>query len=88
MNGTSATTRAMSSGTSRLGYNVFNDAGRSQVLGTGPGGTIVARGSMSVGPGNGNGTRSVTHTFYGRVPQALDPEPGAYNDTLVLTLTF
>jgi len=88
MTGTSATTRAMSSGTSRLGYNVFNDAGRSQVLGTGTGGTIVARGSMSVGPGNGNRSRSVTHTFYGRVPQGLDPTPGAYNDTLVLTLTY
>jgi len=43
---------------------------------------------MSVGPGNGNRTRSVTHTFHGRVPPALDPEPGAYNDTLVLTLTY
>jgi spore coat protein U-like protein len=88
MNGTSAMTRAMSSGSSRLGYNVFNDAGRSQVLGTGTGGTVVARGSMTVGPGNGNRTRSVTHTFYGRVPPALDPEPGAYNDALVLTLTY
>jgi spore coat protein U-like protein len=88
MNGTSAATRNMTSGTSRLDYNVFNDAGRSQVLGTGTGGTIVARGSMSVGPGNGNNSRSVTHTFYGRVPQGLDPAPGAYNDTLVLTLTY
>jgi spore coat protein U-like protein len=87
-NGTSATTRQMASGTARLGYNVFDDAGRSQVLGTGTGGTIVARGSMTVGPGNGNETRSVTHTFYGRVPQALDPVPGAYNDTLLLTLTY
>ena len=86
--GSSATTRRMASGTSRLGYNVFNDAARSQVLGSGTGGTVVARGSMSVGPGNGNSSRSVTHTFYGRVPQALDPAPGAYNDTLVLTLTY
>lgn len=88
LNGTSATTRRMASGTSRLGYNVFNDAGRSQVLGSGTGGTVVARGSISVGPGSGNRTRSVTHTFYGRVPQALDPAPGAYSDTLVLTLTY
>lgn len=87
-NGTSATSRAMASGASRLGYNVFNDAGRSQVLGTGTGGTVVARGSMSVGPGNGNSTRSVMHTFHGRVPQALDTVPGAYSDTLVLTLTY
>lgn len=87
-NGTSATTRKMSSGTARLGYNVYNDAARSQVLGTGTGGTVLARGSVSVGPGNGNGTRSVTHTFYGRIPQAQDTTPGAYNDTLVLTLTY
>jgi spore coat protein U-like protein len=78
----------MSAGTPRLGYNVFSDASRSQVLGTGTGGTVVAQGSMSVGPGNGNSTRSVTHTFYGRIPRALDPTPGAYDDTLVLTLTY
>jgi spore coat protein U-like protein len=88
MNASSPTTRSMASGTARLGYNVFNDAARSQVLGTGVGGTVVARGSVTVGPGSGNSSRSVTHTFYGRVPQALDPQPGAYNDSLVLTLTY
>ncbi|HEX9206610.1 MAG TPA: spore coat U domain-containing protein [Steroidobacteraceae bacterium] len=87
-NGTSATTRAMASGTSRLSYNVYVDAARSQVLGTGTGGTVVAQGSMTIGPGIGNGTRTATHTFYGRVPQAQDTAPGAYSDTLVLTLTY
>lgn len=87
-NGTSATTRKMAAGTARLGYNVYNDAARSQILGTGTGGTVLARGSLTVGPGNGNGTRSVTHIFYGRVPQAQDAAPGAYKDTLVLTLTY
>lgn len=88
LNGVSATTRAMASGTPRLGYNVYNDAAYSQVLGTGTGSTVLARGSVTVGPGIGNGTRNVTHTFYGRVPQAQDPVPGVYSDTLVLTLTY
>lgn len=88
MNGNSATTRRMAAGTGRLGYNVFTDAARSRVWGSGSQNTEIARGSMTVGPGNGNGTRTVTHTVYGRIPQLQDAVPGTYADTLLLTLTF
>ena len=86
--GTSATTRRMGAGTARLGYSAYKDSGRSQVLGTGSAGTVVATGSLTVGTGNGNSTRTATHTFYARSPAAQDVGAGSYLDSLVLTLTY
>jgi spore coat protein U-like protein len=43
---------------------------------------------MTIGPGVGNGTRTSTHPVYGRIPQLQDAVPGAYNDTLLVTLTY
>ena len=88
MYGTGAATRQMASGSSRLAYNVFSDASRTRVWGTGSAGTVVATGSMTVGPGVGNGTRTATHTVYGRVPALQDAVPGTYLDSLVLTLVY
>ena len=88
LNGTSATTRAMASGTRRLGYNVFRDPARTQTWGTGSGGTVIASGSMTVGPGNGNNLKTAVHSVYGRIPQLQDAAPGTYADTMVVTLTF
>jgi spore coat protein U-like protein len=67
---------------------VYDDPARSRIWGTGSGGTVVASGSMTVGPGVGNGTRTATHVIYGRIPPLLDVGPGNYLDTLVLTLTY
>jgi len=86
--GTSAATRAMGAGAARLGYNVFTDPARTQVWGNGTGGTVIASGSMTVGPGVGNGTKTFVHSVYGRIPQLQDAAPGTYNDTMVLTLVF
>lgn len=86
--GTSPSTRQMAAGKSRLGYNVFTDPARSQVWGTGSSGTVIASGSVTIGPGNGNGTRSFTHPVYGRIPQLQDAVPGIYTDTLIVTLTY
>jgi spore coat protein U-like protein len=86
--GTSAATRAMGAGAARLGYNVFIDPARTQVWGNGAGGTVIASGSMTVGPGVGNGTQTFVHNIYGRIPQLQDAVPGTYNDTMVLTLVF
>jgi spore coat protein U-like protein len=90
-NGQNASTpsaRAMADGSQRLAYNVFDDAGRTRVWASGTGGTVVASGSMTVGPGVGNGTRTAIHTIYGRLPALQDAEPGTYLDTLVITLTY
>jgi len=89
MNGSSATTRKMKTGTSGLlGYNVFADPARTRVWGNGSDNTVIATGEMIVGPGNGNGTRTFTHTVYGRIPQLQDAVPGTYSDAVLLTLTF
>lgn len=88
---TNFTSRQMANGarpTARLGYNVYTDAARSRIWGNGAGGTVIASGAMTVGPGQGNSTRSATHTVYGRVPALQDAVPGTYADSLVLTLTF
>jgi spore coat protein U-like protein len=87
-NGTSPTTRQLGAGSARMGYNVFADPARSQVWGAGTGGTVIASGTMTIGPGVGNSTRTSTHTVYGRIPQLQDAVPGAYNDTLLVTLTY
>lgn len=88
--GTSASysPRQMGAGTSRLGYNLFGDAGRSQVWGNATGGTTVIKGSLKVGPGVGNRTQSRTHTVYGRIPALQDADSGNYADSILVTLTF
>jgi len=83
-----ATSRRLGGAEGQLEYNVYADPARTRVWGTGSGGTVVASGSMTVGPGIGNGTRSVTHTVYGRMPALQDALPGDYLDALVLTLSY
>jgi spore coat protein U-like protein len=80
--------RRMQAGTSQLGYNLFGDAARTQVWGNATGGTTIISGSMRLGPGVGNGTRTATHTVYGRVPAGQDAAPGTYSDSILVTLTF
>jgi spore coat protein U-like protein len=87
-NGLSPVLRWLAYGNYRLYYNLYTDAGRSQVWGDGTGGSVLASGSLKVGPGVGNGTRSNTHTVYGRIAPQQDAASGNYGDTIILTLTF
>jgi spore coat protein U-like protein len=80
--------RFMTSGAPRLNYNLYVDAARSTIWGNGNSGTQLITGSLTVGPGVGNGTRTATHTVYGRVPAEQDAAVGSYTDAIVLTLTF
>lgn len=80
--------RFMTSGAPRLNYNLYVDAARSSIWGNGSAGTQLLTGSLMVGPGVGNGTRTATHTVYGRVPAQQDAAVGSYTDAIVLTLTF
>jgi spore coat protein U-like protein len=84
----SFTPRGLASGAARLDYNLFRDAGRTQVWGNGTSGSFLVSGSMRVGPGQGNTTRTNTHDIFGRVPAQQDAVVGAYADTIVVTLTF
>jgi len=80
--------RKLAAGASRLDYNLFGDAARTQVWGNASAGTTIITGSLKVGPGVGNGTRTATHVIYGRIPQLQDADTGNYTDSILVTLTF
>ena len=80
--------RVLAAGTSQLDYNLFRDAARTQVWGNASAGTTIITGSLKVGPGRGNGTRTATHVVYGRIPQLQDADTGDYTDSILVTLTF
>jgi spore coat protein U-like protein len=80
--------RQLRAGPLRLYYNLFLDAGRSQVWGNGTGGTGVAGGNLTIGPGVGNRRREFEHSVYGRIPALQDVLSGSYTDTIIVTLEF
>ena len=80
--------RLLKAGASLLNYNLFRDAGRSQVWGNGTAGSTIVTGNIKVGPGAGNNTRTANHPMYGRIPALQDPDAGNYSDTIVVTLSF
>jgi spore coat protein U-like protein len=80
--------RRMRAGAPVLNYNLFIDGARSTVWGDGDGGSGVATGSATVGPGVGNGRREDARTIYGRIPAQQDVLSGDYADAIVVTLEF
>jgi spore coat protein U-like protein len=84
----SFTPRRLTAGASLLNYNLFRDAGRSQIWGNGTAGTSIVTGNIKVGPGAGNNTRTASHPVYGRIPALQDADTGNYSDTILVTLTF
>jgi spore coat protein U-like protein len=84
-NGPSYAARRMTSGLEILNYNVYRNAGRTQVWGNGTGGSFTITGSFTL---NNATPRNRNHTLYGRIPPVQDSAAGTYNDTLVVTLTF
>jgi spore coat protein U-like protein len=86
--GGSYTPRQLRSGPGSLGYNLSNDLARSGIWGNGSAGTILVSGSLRVGPGAGNRSRSAAHSIYGRIPALQDAAAGDYVDSIVATLTY
>ena len=80
--------RKLSAGAATLDYNLYRDAGRTQVWGNGTGGTTIITGNIKVGPGAGNNTKTANHIVYGRIPAQQDPNSGNYSDSILVTLTF
>jgi spore coat protein U-like protein len=81
--GNSATfARYMLNGTERLNYNLYRNAGRTNIWGDGTSGT--SRYTRANPPNNQN----VTLTVYGRIVAAQDVSAGAYTDTIVATINF
>jgi len=72
--------RAMKNGSNSLGYQLYLDSAHSQVWGDG-----TASSSTSSGTGTGS-TQSLT--IYGSVPSLTATVPGAYTDTVTVTITY
>jgi spore coat protein U-like protein len=71
--------RAMRSGAATLQYNLYTNAGRTQVWGDGTGGTSDRR----IGASRGQPV-----PIFGRIPPLQDAASGVYTDTLVCTFNF
>lgn len=82
--GGSFAARSMAGGTPRLGYQIYNDSGRSQVWGDGTAGTTYVSDGflLTVGGSNKN------YTAYGRLPAHEQSPPGAYTDAVTVLLSY
>lgn len=78
--------RRMNAGTARLDYNLYRDAARAQVWGDGTNATGTVAGTASFVWFQTSQTNN--HTVYGRVPGQQNAMPGAFTDTIILTITF
>lgn len=78
--------RTLRAGGSSLQYNLFTDAARTTVWGDGSSGTAVVGGT--VGGANTGQLNPRTFPVFGRIPGGQDPAPGAYADTVLITVTF
>ena len=67
-----------------LNYNLYRDAGRTQIWGSGVLPTFTVTGSrLRVGR-----PTVTTHSLYGRVFSDQFPNPGTYSDSLLVTVLF
>jgi spore coat protein U-like protein len=79
--GGSYANRRMISGASNLTYQLYSDAARTMIWGDGTAGTVT----VSVHVAN-NGTKN--NTVYGRIAPLQGVRPGAYTDTITVTVTY
>nr|WP_291522240.1 spore coat protein U domain-containing protein [Acidithiobacillus sp.] len=63
---------------------LYTNATYSQVWGDGTGGTSTVSGTCS----GSMGSCSSSKTVYGRIPALQAPSPGAYIDTIAVTVTY
>lgn len=71
--------RQMSHGAARLNYQLYSNAARTTVWGNGTGGTVTVSARVA---GNQR------FTTFGQIPALQGVTPGAYLDTITVTVTF
>ena len=78
----SYTMRRMTNGGDALNYNLYTDPNGTMIWGDGSGGTSIDSfdGLISLG--------TTTFTVYGAVPQGQYSAPGAFADTITVTVTY
>jgi spore coat protein U-like protein len=79
VNGSSVTTRQMSSGSALINYSLFSNSGMTTNWGNSVGTNTVAA--------TGNGSAQA-FTVYGQIPAQTTPAPGTYTDTITITVTY
>ena len=79
--------RQMRAGTATLDYNLYRDAARSLIWGTGTGGSGLVSGAVTVNRGHFQ-VSEVAYPIYGRIPAQQAIATGLYTDAIVVTLTF
>jgi spore coat protein U-like protein len=74
--------RTMTKGADRLDYNLYADAAHMMIWGDGTSGTIVQSltGIITLG--------TTDYTVYGLIAAGQYPAPGAYGDTITVTVNF
>ena len=77
--GATVATRKLTSGGNTVNYTLYSNSGRTTVWGN----TV----STDTVAGTGNGTGQ-SYTVYGRIPAQTTPAPGAYTDTITVTVTY
>jgi spore coat protein U-like protein len=78
--GATFSTRRMTGSSGTLGYNLYRDSTRTQAWGDGSAGSTTVSST-------GNGTVQ-TSTVYATLPVQALPRPGAYADTITVTVTY
>jgi len=75
--------RSMADGGNNLEYNLYTNAGYSQIWGDGTGGSSIVGGGPTL-----LGTRD--HAIYGRIPISIqrDAKVGTYSDHITVTITY
>ena len=76
---TNPTQRKITFGTSNITYGLYRDSARSLPWG--------ATAGVNTSSGTGNGL-SQTQTVFGRIAPQTTPKPGAYSDTIVVTVGY
>jgi spore coat protein U-like protein len=77
--GATVSNRKMTSGANTVNYSLYSNAGRTTNWGNTVGTDTVSS--------TGNGAAQ-SFTVYGRVPAQTTPAPGAYADTITVTVTY
>jgi spore coat protein U-like protein len=78
-NGSAVTDRKMQVAGATIDYQIYRNGDRTENWGETSGSDVVS--------GTGDGT-AVTYTMYGRVPIQSTPAPGAYTDTVTITVSY
>jgi len=77
--GATVVTRKMTSGSNTINYSLYLDSARTSVWGN----TIGTNTQHATGNG-----AAQNYNVFGRVPVQPMPAPGAYNDTITVTVTY